>query len=217
MTSHIRLLLLTAACLLALTACEKTKPPSVSVLDPPAASGSAPETQPDGSSQPQEPEKLTKTEARRLLAEDIDTAEYMILDASTKTTVNGEDYHVFIVAGRADNKPVGQVAVSTKTGEKYNYTGEGTLGAYAEFSLYDTQAGIVYNWEGFFSDGSSTIELLPMDDSAFEYHIGEDMTGIAYIDGNTAEDEVNGQTFTFDAEGNLTLAGKAEGIFSPAS
>lgn len=210
MRIHVRLLLLTTVCLLALTACDKAKPPaSSSQPDPPAASGSA-ETPVD---RPQ-PTDLSKADARRLLAEDIDTEDYMILDASTKTSVDGEDYYVFIVANRTDNKPVGQVAVSAQTGEKYNYAGEGVLGAYAEFSLYDPESDHTYAWEGLFSDGSHTLELLPMDDTSFEYTVGE-LTGVARISGNTASDDAQGITLTFGTDGDLTLTGAVEGKFSP--
>ena len=215
MRIHLRLLLLGAACLLTLAACDRAQPPAASSgSEPPAASGSTPPPA-------DEPAALSKEDALRLLSEDIDTEAYMILDASTKTTVDGEDYYVFIVANRADNKPVGQIAVGAQTGEKYNYEGEGVLGAYADFSLYDPASTSTYAWEGLFSDGSSTLELLPMDDHAFEYTIttlsGDTLSGVAYITGNTANDEQNGQTFTFDVHGDLTLAGKAEGVFSAAT
>lgn len=213
MRRHVRLLLLTAACLLALTACDKAKPPTPSAgSDAPAASGS---TQPPADP-PATPADLSKAEARRLLAEDIDTAAYMILDASTKTTVDGEDYYVFIVASREDNKPVGQVAVRLDTGEKFNYEGEGVLSDYAEFSLFDPEAAAAYSWEGQFSDGSRTLELLPMDETSFEYTLG-DLTGVAQISGNTAKDAENDVTLSFDDAGALTLTGAAEGKFTPKS
>ena len=209
MKRYVRLLALATTCFLVLTACDKAKPPaSSSAIDPPAASSADP--------LPPEPaaSKLSKKDALHLLAEEIDTEEYMILDASTKTTVDGEDYYVFIVANRLDNKPAGQVAVSAQSGKKYNYEGEGVLGAYADFSLYNPADDRTYSWEGLFSDGTRSLELLPMDNTSFEYATAE-LVGVAHISDNTAVDEINKVTLTFDENGDLTLSGSIEGVFSP--
>ena len=205
--------LLAAACLFALTACGEKKP-AVSSVEP--ASSSLPVQQkPDTSEKPAESAALSMSDARRLLAEDIDTDDYMILDGGTKLEVEGDSYYLFIIASRADNKVVGQLAVNKNTGEKYNYEGEGTLGDYSEFSLYNPETDAVHDWEGVFQDGERTLELLPIDENSFEYILG-DLTGVARIEGSTAKDLENNVTFSWDEDGGLILLGDAEGSFAPA-
>ncbi len=116
---------------------------------------------------------------------------------------------------REDNKVVGQLAVDQETGEKFNYEGEGKLGAYSEFSLYDPEVDAEFDWEGVYTDGERTVELLPMDDNSFEYMIG-DVTGVAKINVAKAEDAENGITFSWDEGGNLVLVGAVVGTFAPA-
>ncbi len=215
MRKYIRWMALLAACLFTLTACGEKKP-AASVSSADAASSSLPVQQkPDTSEKPPESTARSMSDARRLLAEDIDTDAYMILDGGTKLEVEGDNYYVFIIANRADNKVVGQLAVNKKTGDKYNYEGEGTLGDYSEFSLYNPETDATYDWEGVFQDGERTIELLPIDDNSFEYILG-DLTGVARIEGSTARDLENDVTFSWDEDGGLVLLGGAEGNFAPA-
>lgn len=215
-------LLMALTCLLACAACEKKQP---------ASAGSSSQTvEPQSSAVVQQPEKpveqkdpaktpteseLSMSDARRLLAETIDTEKYLLLDAKTNLEVDGHRYYVFIVADRADSKAVGQVAVDKATGEKYNYEGEGHLGAYSDFSLYDPVVDAVYDWEGVFTDGSRTLELLPMDAGSFEYLLDE-RDGVARIEGGKAKDAENDIAFAWNEDGSLTLSGAAEGVFSPA-
>lgn len=204
--------LLLAACLLLLTACGPDKSPAASSGGEAASSlEPSPQTPPDAS----HGSGLTVSDARRLLAEDIDTDAYLILDGGTKLEVKGENYYVFIVANRDDNKVVGRLAVNQATGDKYNYEGEGMLGDYSEFSLYDPETDAVFDWDGVFSDGSRTIELLPADGNSFEYTIGE-KTGVARVTGATAADEENELYFAWNADGALVLSGAEEGVFTPA-
>lgn len=209
------LFLVFAASLLAFAGCAKDKPSASSVVSSAVSSAPAPEKK-----QPEPPvsQDVTMSDARNLLAETIDTDTYMLLDAKTNLEIAGEGYYVFIVANRADNKAVGQVAVSKKTGEKYNYEGGNHLGDYSEFSLYDPETDAVYDWEGTFTDGVQQLELIPIDDNSFEYSIGE-LRGTAKVQAGTAEDTNNHITFVWDkdAEGALTLSGAVEGIFSPAA
>lgn len=213
MRKYIPMMALLTACLFLFTACGEKKPKA------PVSSGkdsvSAPVQQPDTSEEPPESAVLSMSDARRLLGEDIDTEDYMILDGGTKAKVNDRDYYVFIVADREDNKVVGQLAVDQETGEKFNYEGEGKLGAYSEFSLYDPEVDAEFDWEGVYTDGERTVELLPMDDNSFEYMIG-DVTGVAKINVAKAEDAENGITFSWDEGGNLVLVGAVVGTFAPA-
>ncbi|MGM9611880.1 MAG: hypothetical protein ACI3XZ_00100 [Butyricicoccus sp.] len=207
--------LLAAACLFTLTACGEKKPAVSSVEEP--ASSSLPVQQKPEETEEKTPEStaLSMSDARRLLAEDIDTDDYMILDGGTKLEVEGDSYYLFIIANRTDNKVVGQLAVNKKTGDKYNYEGEGTLGDYSEFSLYNPETDAVYDWEGIFVEGERTLELLPIDENSFEYILG-DLTGVARIEGSTAQDLENNVTFSWDEDGGLVLLGDAEGNFAPA-
>lgn len=207
--------LLAAFCLLCCAGCEKNGADASSSLAP-GASSSLPvsdvtPTQPAQSAD----DDLSVSEARALLAETIDTGTYLILDGNTKVEVDGEGYYVFLVATKADNKAVGQVAVNKRTGEKFNYQGEGQLTDYADFQLYDPAVDAVAEWEGVFTDGTRTLELIPMDERSFEYML-DDMNGVARGTGNTAEDEENGFTFTYGADGTITLSGAAEGVFKLA-
>lgn len=211
MKKYIPMMALAAACLMALAACGDKKPAASS--EGPASS-SLPVQQPDTSAGVPVSEALSMSDARRLLAEDIDTEAYMILDGGTKLEVEGQSYYVFIVANREDNRVVGQLAVNKETGEKYNYEGEGILGDYSEFSLYDPKTDAAFDWEGVFTDGERTIELLPIDGRSFEYVLG-DRTGVARIDGGTAKDEENDVTFSWDEDGKLVLLGGVEGAFTP--
>ncbi len=212
------LFLFLAVSLLAFAGCAKQKAPASSSV---AASSTGSSSLPEPEKKPPEPpvsQDVTMSDARNLLAETIDTDTYMLLDAKTNLEIAGEGYYVFIVANREDNKAVGQVAVSKKTGEKYNYEGGNHLGDYSEFSLYDPETDAVYDWEGSFTDGTQQLELVPIDDNSFEYSIGE-IRGTAKIQAAAAEDTTNNITFTWDkdAEGALTLSGAVEGIFSPAA
>lgn len=214
-----RLFLIAAVCMMVLSACNKPQLPDSSDEIPAQSAGSASSVvDPEPESAP-----LTKTEAQALLAEDIDTGTYMILDTATKVTVDGEEYYVFIVANNADAKVAGQIAVSTKTGEKFTYKGEykgkEQLSAYTEFALYDPNADRTISWEGIFTtdDGSRTLELLPMDDNSFEYML-DDTSGIAQVKGNTATDTENGITFTYGDDNSIELKdGTAQFIFQPAA
>ena len=211
MKKYIPMMALAAACLMALAACGGKKPAASS--EGPASS-SLPGQQPDTSAGVPVSEALSMSDARRLLAESIDTEAYMILDGGTKLEVEGQSYYVFIVANREDNRVVGQLAVNKETGEKYNYEGEGILGDYSEFSLYDPKTDAAFDWEGVFTDGERTIELLPIDGRSCEYVLG-DRTGVARIDGGTAKDEENDVTFSWDEDGKLVLLGGVEGAFTP--
>lgn len=204
--------ILAALCLLALGGCDKKGDTSDA-----GASSSLPVSEP-GPAQSDAPVSespdLSVSDARGLLAETIDTDTYMILDGSTKAEIDGEGYYVFLVAAKADNKPVGQVAVNKRTGEKFNYEGENKLSSYEDFQLYDPAVDAVVDWEGVFTDGERTLELIPMDERSFEYML-DDLVGVARGTGNTAEDEENGVTFTYE-DGVITLSGAAEGAFTRA-
>lgn len=216
MRKYIPITALFTACLFLFTACGEKKEPVSSVEQPASSSVSEPVHKPDPTPEkPPESAALSVSDSRRLLAEDIDTDSYMILDGNTKLEVGGESYYVFIVADRSDNKVVGQLAVNKKTGEKFNYEGQGVLSAYSEFSLYNAEVEADYNWEGTYTDGERTVELLPMDDSSFEYTIG-DVTGAAQINVGKARDAENDITFSWDEGGNLVLIGAVVGTFAPA-
>lgn len=204
--------LLAAFCLLCCAGCEKNGA-DASSSPAPGVSSSLPVSDVTPTPPP-ESSDMSVSEARALLAETIDTDTYFILDGNTKVEVDGEGYYVFLVATKQDNKAVGQVAVNKRTGEKFNYQGEGQLSDYSDFQLYDPAVDAVAEWEGVFTDGTRTLELIPMDERSFEYLL-DDLNGVARGTGNTAEDEENGITFTYE-EGSITLSGAAEGVFTPA-
>ena len=213
MRKSIAWIALAAICLFALGGCEKGKGYAASSdVEPVSSSLPVSDVQPDASSEVvTESPDMSVSDARNLLAETIDTDTYMILDGSTKVEVDGEGYYVFLVAQKSDNTAVGQVAVNKRTGEKFNYAGENKLTDYSDFQLYDPATDAIVDWEGTFSDGTRTLELIPMDERSFEYML-DDQNGVARGMGNTATDEENNITFTY-ADGASTLSGAAEGVF----
>lgn len=211
MRKSVSVLLLAAAfCLLAGCSKQNHQPAASSA----GTSSSAPPAQsaPAASSSPAEDPKLTVSDARGLLAETIDTDTYLILNSGTHAKIDDDDYYVFLIAAKKDNTAIGQVAVNARTGEKYNYKGQNKISDYADFELYDASADAVIDWEGTFSDGTRTLELIPMDERSFEYML-DDLNGVARGTGNTATDEDNNLTFTYQ-DGVITLSGAAEGDFT---
>lgn len=154
------------------------------------------------------------SDARRLLAEGIDTEAYMILDGGTKLEVEGQSYYVFIVANREDNRVVGQLAVNKETGEKYNYEGEGILGDYSEFRSMTRKPTRPLTGKASLQTANARLSCCRFDGRSFEYVLG-DRTGVARIDGGTAKDEENDVTFSWDEDGKLVLLGGVEGAFTP--
>ncbi len=218
--------LLALTCVFSMTACNKTKPNSSSseteakTSTQTEVSSSAPTQPEDKQDTNQDTNKtvsneLSVSEARSIVAETIDTNTYLILDGKTNLEIDSNKYHTFIIANKSDNKAVGQIAVDCKTGEKFNYKGENTIEDYSNFKLYDPKVDIQASWEGIFTDGTRTLELLPMDDKSFEYMIddGED-GGIAQVTGNTAKDISRDVTFTYGEDGSITISGEITGVFT---
>ena len=209
-----------------MTACNKTKPDNSSSETEEVKTSVQVQSEVSSQvSEPVEPEnnqdttvisdELSVADARRIVAETIDTDTYLILDGKTNLEIDSNKYHTFIIANKSDNKAVGQIAVDCKTGEKFNYKGENTIEDYSNFKLYDPEVDMEANWEGIFTDGTRTLELLPMDDKSFEYMIddGED-GGTAQATGNTAKDISRDVTFTYGEDGSITISGEITGVFT---
>lgn len=218
--------LLAFTCVLSMTACNKTKPDNSSSETEEVKTSVQVQSEVSSQvSEPVEPEnnqdttvisdELSVADARRIVAETIDTDTYLILDGKTNLEIDSNKYHTFIIANKSDNKAVGQIAVDCKTGEKFNYKGENTIEDYSNFKLYDPEVDMEANWEGIFTDGTRTLELLPMDDKSFEYMIddGED-GGTAQATGNTAKDISRDVTFTYGEDGSITISGEITGVFT---
>lgn len=218
--------LLAFTCVLSMTACNKTKPDNSSSETEEVKTSVQVQSEVSSQvSEPVEPEnnqdttvisdELSVADARRIVAETIDTDTYLILDGKTNLEIDSNKYHTFIIANKSDNKAVGQIAVDCKTGEKFNYKGENTIEYYSNFKLYDPEVDMEANWEGIFTDGTRTLELLPMDDKSFEYMIddGED-GGTAQATGNTAKDISRDVTFTYGEDGSITISGEITGVFT---
>lgn len=219
--------LLALTCVFSMTACNNTKPNTSSSSATKAETSIESEiSSSNTTSTPVEPEnkqdtiteipdELSVADARRIVAETIDTDVYLILDGKTNLEIDSNKYHTFIIANKSDNKAVGQIAVDCKTGQKFNYKGENTIEDYSNFKLYNPEVDMEANWEGLFTDGTRTLELLPMDDKSFEYMIddGED-GGIAQVTGNTAKDISRDVTFTYGEDGSITISGEITGIFT---
>lgn len=218
--------LLALTCVLSMTACNKTKPDNSSSETEEVKTSVQVQSEVSSQvSEPVEPEnnqdttvisdELSVADARRIVAETIDTDTYLILDGKTNLEIDSNKYHTFIIANKSDNKAVGQIAVDCKTGEKFNYKGENTIEDYSNFKLYDPEVDMEANWEGIFTDGTRTLELLPMDDKSFEYMIddGED-GGTAQATGNTAKDISRDVTFTYGEDGSITISGEITGVFT---
>lgn len=196
-------------------------PPAASSGAASSASGpadaSTPAPKPDSKPSKPAPDadpELTIGEARALLAEHIDTQTYMILEGDAHLKVDGKEYFLFIVADKATNKAIGQVAVDKTTGARYNYEGEGVLGDYSDFALYSVDNDRECDWNGEFTDGERTLLLMQGDPSSFEYELG-DTAGVARISGTTAAD--GELTFTYGEDGTITLSGSDEGVFTLVS
>ncbi len=217
--------LLAFTCVFSMTACNNTKPEQNTSTSETKSETSVESQVSSATPEPVEPEnnqdttvisdELSVSDARRIVAETIDTDTYLILDGKTNLEINSNKYHTFIIANKSDNKAVGQIAVDCKTGEKFNYKGENTIEDYSNFKLYDPQVDMNADWEGIFTDGTRTLELLPMDDKSFEYMIddGED-GGIAQVTGNTAKDISRDITFTYGEDGSITISGEITGVFT---
>ena len=217
--------LLAFTCVFSMTACNNTKPEQNTSTSETKSETSVESQVSSAMPEPVEPEnnqdttvisdELSVSDARRIVAETIDTDTYLILDGKTNLEINSNKYHTFIIANKSDNKAVGQIAVDCKTGEKFNYKGENTIEDYSNFKLYDPQVDMNADWEGIFTDGTRTLELLPMDDKSFEYMIddGED-GGIAQVTGNTAKDISRDITFTYGEDGSITISGEITGVFT---
>lgn len=214
--------LLAFICLIGLTACSKKPADNTSETGSESLVQSSaqpeqsviPETKPEENTGDKDiSDELSVSDARRIVAEDIDTENYMILDGNTRLEIDGKGYYVFIVANKTDNTPVGQIAVDRKTGDKYNYKGEHTLEDYSEFKLYNPSTDMQAEWEGIFTDGTRSLELLPMDDKSFEY-ILDDESGVANATGNTAKDVARDVTFTYGEDGSITISGEITGVFT---
>lgn len=218
--------LLALTCVLSMTACNKTKPDNSSSETEEVKTSVQVQSEVSSQvSEPVEPEnnqdttvisdELSVADARRIVAETIDTDTYLILDGKTNLEIDSNKYHTFIIANKSDNKAVGQIAVDCKTGEKFNYKGENTIEDYSNFKLYDPEVDMEANWEGIFTDGTRTLELLPMDNKSFEYMIddGED-GGTAQATGNTAKDISRDVTFTYGEDGSITISGEITGVFT---
>lgn len=221
-------MLMAFACVATLTACNKTsndtKGSDVSSAESSKSQSSASskeqtETKPKENVDKNTGEKINElsvSDARNLVKEDIDTDKYQVLDGNTRLEIDGNGYYVFIVANKSDNKPVGQIAVDRKTGEKYNYKGEDTLEDYSKFTLYNPATDMKADWEGTFTDGKRNLELLPMDESSFEYILDGDDGGVAQATGNTAKDATRNVTFTYGEDGSITISGEVTGVFKRA-
>ena len=217
--------LLAFTCVFSMTACNNTKPEQNTSTSETKSETSVESQVSSAMPEPVEPEnnqdttvisdELSVSDARRIVAETIDTDTYLILDGKTNLEINSNKYHTFIIANKSDNKAVGQIAVDCKTGEKFNYKGENTIEDYSNFKLYDPQVDMNADWEGIFTDGTRTLELLPMDDKSFEYMIddGED-GGTAQATGNTAKDISRDVTFTYGEDGSITISGEITGVFT---
>ena len=161
---------------------------------------------------PEAETELTVGEARALLAEGIDTENYIILEADSNLEIDGESYFVFIVAEKETNKAVGQLAVHKLSGARYHYEGEGVLGAYSDFSLPDeTSKAASFAWNGEFTDGERTLLLAQSGEASFAYTLGRS-AGIASISGLTAAD--GALLFTAGEDGSITLSGSDTGVFT---
>ncbi len=214
--------LLALTCVFSMTACNKTKTDASSSetesktsIQSEIGSSTSASTQPENNQDAIVSNELSVSEARDIVAETIDTNTYLILDGKTNLEIDSNKYHTFIIANKSDNKAVGQIAVDCKTGEKFNYKGENTIEDYSNFKLYDPKVDIQASWEGILTDGTRTLELLPMDDKSFEYMIddGED-SGIAQATGNTAKDISRDVTFTYGEDGSITISGEITGVFT---
>ncbi len=219
--------LLALTCVISMTACKKTQPDS-SEQNSISETKSAVQSEINNSSvssgdiaEPNEnteqpiTNELSVSDARRIVAETIDTENYLILDGKTRLEIGSNAYHIFIIANKSDNKALGQIAVDCKTGQKYNYKGENTLEDYSTFQLYDPTVDMKADWEGIFTDGTRTLELLPMDDKSFEYMLDDGADGgVAQATGNTAKDISRDVTFTYGEDGSITISGEITGVFT---
>ena len=154
---------------------------------------------------------LTEEDATACVTDAIDTEKYQVEPVDDELKV-GEDeasaheYFVFKISDKA-GASVGQVAVDSKTGEKYNYLGDGTLDAYDTFPLYNPSVDAVCDWAGNYTGpAAASLEVIQGDSSSFEYLFSDGTTGTAQITGNTAQSADEKISFLF-ADQVITVAG----------
>ncbi len=155
----------------------------------------------DANTVTQEPDvdvTLTEKDAQALVLEKLPdgyTAEF-----AGNVSSDNHEYLVFQVKDAAGND-IGDVAIDTQSGERYNYEGEGYMSDYSNFALYDENQDAVCDWNGTFTkDAEHSVSLAQADSNSFEYSFTADKSGIARITGNTASDTNQTIRFIFTSE-----------------
>lgn len=154
---------------------------------------------------------LSEQEALRQVAGAVDETQYAV-EATDETLSVGTDaasaceYYVFVVSD-ATGRTVGKVAVDRKTGEKYNYLGDGVLDDYDTFPLYDAEAEQHKGWPGsYVSPAGVTLTITQEEETGIAYCFSDGTEGTAAVNGETAKSADEQMNFLL-ADGIVTVAG----------
>ncbi len=153
-----------------------------------------------------EPEAVTEEEAKGKVEEPIDDYLYKVEQVDTKLELAPEgetekrSFYVFKVKDNSSEE-VGQIAVDSKTGEKYTYLGDGKITSYAEFPLYESRPETPHDWPGMYeSPAGMQVDIMETEDGNISYEFSDGTKGAAHVYGGTAKSE--------DGEINFLISGK---------
>ncbi len=154
---------------------------------------------------------LDEDQAQSRVAEALREGQYAVSLAEDRLSVGSEDsgrkYYIFDVRDDA-GELLGQVAIDSESGKKYNYLGNGVLEDYDTFPLYDASAERTeQSWQGVYADASGTeLEISQSGDGLFDYRFSDGTAGSASVSGSTARSSDGAVNFLC-ADRVITVAG----------
>lgn len=131
-----------------------------------------------------------------------------------KAENNEIKYQYYLFSVSKENEPlVKELAVNKLSGEVFSYDVENKIQDYSQFPLYDENKDKKIKWEGRFLNDKNIIEILPIDNNSFEFHITdadskkEILVLAAFAQQNKAECKDNDYTIYFELNDNkLTVS-----------
>ncbi len=157
-------------------------------------------------------ESVTEDEAKGKVEEPIDDYLYKVEKADTKLELAPEgetekrSFYVFKVTDKSSEE-IGQIAVDSKTGEKYTYLGDGKITSYAEFPFQESKPEITCDWPGNYESPAGTgLNITENNDGNFSFEFSDGTKGVAHIYGGTAKSE-DGEINFLISEETVTVAG----------
>lgn len=149
---------------------------------------------------------LTEQDAQALVDEKLPEGYTSEANGMLDKDENGNTHYLFRVFD-GDKQEVGQVAIDKESGERHSYDGEKLL-PYSDFVLYDPSVDAVIDWNGKYTNGEFTLELIQEDGHSFWFLFSDSgPEDVAQVTGNTAAYADGKLTFTMQEDGSLVVGG----------